>query len=65
LKDRAYFKPNARTVNKGRQPDNPDLEEALNDWCESLLADNISFQTDNILQHTLTLKPDLRGGNEK
>jgi hypothetical protein len=35
--------PNARTVNKGRKPDDPDLEESLNDWCESLLAENISF----------------------
>jgi Tc5 transposase DNA-binding domain len=65
FKDRAYFNPSSQTVNKGRKPHDPDLEEALNDWCESLLAENISFRTDNILQHALTLKPDLRGGNKK
>jgi Tc5 transposase DNA-binding domain len=65
LRDRAYFNPNVCTVNKGRQPDDPNLEEVLNDWCESLLAENISFRTDNILQHAITIKPDLIGGNEK
>jgi hypothetical protein len=65
LNDRAFFNPNARTVNKGRKGDDGDLEEELNDLCETFFADIISFQTDNILQHALTIKPDLRDGNEK
>jgi hypothetical protein len=64
-KERAYFNRNARTVNIGGKADDPNLEEELNDWCETLLADNISFRTGNIVQHALTLKPDLKEGNEK
>jgi hypothetical protein len=35
LKDRAYFNPNAQTVNKGRKADDLDLEEEMNDWCDA------------------------------
>jgi hypothetical protein len=49
LNDRAHFNPNAQTVIKGRKPNDPDLEEALNDWCESLLAENISTTLYNML----------------
>jgi hypothetical protein len=65
LKVKAYINASAPTVNWGRTPDIQELEEEVNDWCETNLMENISFRTNIILQHALTINPNLKNGNEK
>jgi hypothetical protein len=61
LKDNTYHNPSACSVT----PDNSELEEELIDWCAPNLMEYLSFRTKNILQQSLTVKPNLKNGNKK
>jgi hypothetical protein len=56
---------NAQTMHNGKPDVYPELEEQLNEWCESMFLEIITFKTDNILQQALQIEPNIKNGNEK
>jgi hypothetical protein len=65
IKEKILINPNARTVHNGKPAIYPELEEQLNEWCESMFMENITFKTDNILHQALQIEPNLKNSNEK
>jgi hypothetical protein len=50
---KVLINPHARIVSSGPIPEYPDLERDLNEWCEGLLMEGISFKTETCIIATI------------
>eukprot|EP00171_Calliarthron_tuberculosum_P007457 IDg7457t1 len=64
-KERAVFRPAARSMNAGPTPSNPQLESTVADWVCSQRYEEHAVSTSDIVCKVLSLDPDFRDSDSQ